>query len=771
MRCTASNGVVRSGWSATFALVALSFAATAQTSDPHDPPAPGDITGFTRGIAWGIAESSYDQNPQIESIVQIPAPRIIPIQKLPIDPEERERFRPAPRRYASFDGLSNTGWVPPDCTLAVGPNHVLQTVNMKIAWYDKGGVLQYSNDLSDAGSPGFFEGVGAKGFTFDPKCFYDDIDGRFVVVVFEVYGSTESWIDLAISDDDDPNGTWYKYRTDSVTTSGSNTYWVDYPGAGYDARAIYVTGNLFGLNTGGFLGTKYRIFDKTPLLTGGAATWADLVDTGSASVQVAECHANPRNPLFVSVNNSTSIKIQAVKNVLTNPSLTSTTVAISSFSAPPSAPELGGGLIDTLDGRIMNAEFLANKLVAAHGVNTGDGRSLARWYQFITNNWPAPGTTVTLDQSGSVDLGAGIHTYFPGISRRTGGDIGLCFAYSSANEYAGIGVAVHRSTDGAGKVGMVKRARLGAGSASGRWGDYFDCCNDPADSSKFWGVGEYPNWATHIVEFEKTYTPPATGLLYSTRAFASVGGIAFEAGDIVHLDTATGVTSMYFDISDVLASPTPNLDAFAVLADGSILISFEDTVTIPGLSGGPNGNKVEDEDIVQFIPTTLGEATAGSWSFYFDGSDVGLNVAAEDIDALAVDGSGNLWVSFVGAWDVGGGMTGQDEDVLQFTPTTLGASTSGTWSWILMGRDPDVKMGSAGEDTDALDYSVATGKLTLSTDGDFQVPVAVKGQNRDLVQFTPTALGFDPAGTWAVVFDGDVWGLADDDIDGIEILE
>src|SRR5262245_25308558 len=81
--------------------------------EPLDPPAPGDITEFTRGMAHGVVDSSYDHHPQVDAVVQMPAPRVIPIQKLPIDPEERKRFRPPSRRFAAFDGISHTGWVPP----------------------------------------------------------------------------------------------------------------------------------------------------------------------------------------------------------------------------------------------------------------------------------------------------------------------------------------------------------------------------------------------------------------------------------------------------------------------------------------------------------------------------------------------------------------------------------------------------------------------------------------------------------------------------------
>jgi hypothetical protein len=727
-----------------------------------------EITESTRGISIGIAESSWIHQPQIQEIVQTPAPRVIPITKLPLDPEERKRFRPAPRKFASFDGISHTGWVPPDCTLAVGPNHVVETVNMTLAWYDKAGVLQFSNDLGSAGNPGFFEGLGAGSFTFDPKCFYDSIAGRFVVVCFEVYGSTESWIDIAVSDDSDPNGTWYKYRMDAVTWVGSTSYWVDYPGCGYDDKAYVITGNLFGLNAGGWGGVKYRAIDKNSILSGGTAVFWDLRDGNAASVQVGEHHTNPIGTYMVSTDSSTTLKMQALKNVVSAPTLVTKTVTVNSYSPPPQPPELGGGAIDALDGRIINAEFGNGKFVTGHGVNTGDGRCLARWYVVKTNNWPTSGSP-TIEQQGNIDLGAGIHTFYPGVARQSSGEIGMIVGYSSVNEYAGLAVAVHRTTDVNGTVGLLERVKYGTGSASGRWGDYFDACIDPSDATKFWGVGEYPNWTTYIAEFDGVPTVPTTGVLYSLRAAVNLGGLRAEAGDIVHLDAVSGFQSMYLDLSDLGVVSTANVDAFCVLADGSILLSFDTALSIPGLTGGPTGTNVADEDIVKFSPTSLGELTAGTVSFYFDGTDVGCGATEEDVDALAVDALGNLWLSFEGSFTVGS-ISGKDEDIVQFTPTSLGATTTGSWSWVLYGLDTDVKLGQAGEDTDALDYDLLSGTLTVSTDGNFQVPNNITGQNRDLITFTPTALGFNPAGTWAFALDGDLYGLTASDIDGLEIL-
>jgi hypothetical protein len=59
-----------------------------------------------------------------------------------------------------FPGVTQGYWSPPDATLAVGPNHVVEVANSMIAFYTKNGVLQFSAPLDNSGSPGFFEGVG-----------------------------------------------------------------------------------------------------------------------------------------------------------------------------------------------------------------------------------------------------------------------------------------------------------------------------------------------------------------------------------------------------------------------------------------------------------------------------------------------------------------------------------------------------------------------------------------------------------------------------------
>src|SRR5690606_23329996 len=68
-----------------------------------------------------------------------------------------------------------------------------------------------------------------------------------------------------------------------------------------------------------------------------------------------------------------------------------------------------------------------------------------------------------------------------------------------------------------------------------------------------------------------------------------------------------------------------------------------------------------------------------SWSLLFDGSDVGLSSSSENIDAVSIDAQGRLYLSTTGNFSVPG-RSGTNEDVFVFTASTLGSSTSGSFS-------------------------------------------------------------------------------------------
>jgi hypothetical protein len=408
-----------------------------------------------------------------------------------------------------FPAIAQTPWTPPDPTLAVGPTHIVETVNSAIAFYTKDGVLQFSAQLGSPGSPGFFEGQGAGNFCFDPKCFYDQKTGRFVVTVLEVYGSTEAYIDIAVSDDSNPNGVWYKYRTWAVINIEGGTFWVDYPGFGFDDEAFYVTGNLFQLNGGGpgFGGPLIRAYDKTPMLSGQPAQFRDYVPRIDGSMQAAQTHGPSPRPYFVTQAASNAIRLWTVVDPLgPGGAVQNTTVITAANASGPSggAVNPGGGSIDTLDGRFINVDWRDGKLYTAQGISAPGNRTRARWYEINTNGWPDSGTAPLVAQQGNV-TGPGLNYFYPAIATDRFGRVGMVMARAAAEEFAGIWVTGREPGDAAGEMSEPVRLAVGDVGTSGRWGDYFDIAVDPNDDRTFWVVGQYPKnfgWQSWIGSFQ-----------------------------------------------------------------------------------------------------------------------------------------------------------------------------------------------------------------------------------------------------------------------------
>ena len=100
-----------------------------------------------------------------------------------------------------------------------------------------------------------------------------------------------------------------------------------------------------------------------------------------------------------------------------------------------------------------------------------------------------------------------------------------------------------------------------------------------------------------------------------------------------------------------------------------------------------------------------------AWSWYFDGSDVGLS--SFTIDALARLADGDLLFSFTSDGFIGGILV-DDCDIVRFHPTSLGSNTAGTWAPYFDGSDVELTTNS--EDIDGLEIA-PDGRLLLSTSG------------------------------------------------------
>ena len=269
---------------------------------------------------------------------------------------------------------------------------------------------------------------------------------------------------------------------------------------------------------------------------------------------------------------------------------------------------------------------------------------------------------------------------------------------------------------------------------------------------------------THLTEFALFAPLASTGtdlILVSSATNGKVGSLKFSDEDILAYDVMTQQWLMYFDGADVGVGNT-DVDAFHIMADGSILMSFDKPLRTPFLG------VIADADIVKFTPTQLGNDTIGTFSLYFDGSNVGLTSGNEDIDAIALDASGNLVLSTVGSYSVPG-LSGGDEDLIRFAATTLGTNTAGNWTLLFDGSD--VALNSGQEDVAGAWIDPTQGDLYLSTKGNFQVSSnnASGGDSDDIFGCMLSSAGNDTACTFFAFFDGDLVGFRKA-IDGISLV-
>lgn len=256
-----------------------------------------------------------------------------------------------------------------------------------------------------------------------------------------------------------------------------------------------------------------------------------------------------------------------------------------------------------------------------------------------------------------------------------------------------------------------------------------------------------------------TNTPtPAEVVYVSSSTNGTAGGVAFEDEDILTRNTGTGAWAMYFDGSDV--GVTVNLDAFDLPGDGTLLVSFDTAASIGGLG------TVDDSDILRFTPTSLGTNTAGTFSWYFDASDVELTTDAEDVDAFDLLADGTLIISTVGNPSVTGVASPADEDLLRFTPTTLGATTAGSWSMYFDGSD--VELTTTNENVGGVWVNPANGDVYLSVLGAFAVTGA-SGDGADIFLCDPGTLGPTTTCTYSLYWDGSTLGFAGEGMDAVYV--
>ncbi len=420
-------------------------------------------------------------------------------------------------------------FIPPDPIGAAGPEHLVNVVNTYLQAWEKDGTLDFELSLAD-----FFGALGPDGFPFDPKVIYDQYQDRWVVVALEFEDTTfgdpvnDSRLLLAVSDDWDPNGTWFEVAIDAVTDIGGTDHWADYPGFAVDEEAVYVTANMFEFFSfgGTFGGNRLWAIEKGAGSGGfydGAGAAVTVLDPYGPSCLTSEPFCSTTQPahmfgaapagvgtflvLFSGLTDGMAefLQITRLDDPLGSPSFDSQfvdfgNVSDSSFPPMPDAPQSGTGvLIETNDLRTLDAAWRADSLFVSTTVNPNPGHSedneaTAYWVQVDTSDLGAlalgGGDFVTGE-----DIAANTHTFMAAISVNSDRNAAVGFADSASSIFASAHFTTLDLAAGSDTGSEVLRDGLDFyirdyGSGRNRWGDYTGMEVDPADQC-FWVFNEY----------------------------------------------------------------------------------------------------------------------------------------------------------------------------------------------------------------------------------------------------------------------------------------
>ena len=521
---------------------------------------------------------------------------------------------------------NNFLFIPPDPYCAAGPEHVLNTGNVFVEWRLKNPLVvapqvKMSLETLFAGTPGMIPSVVPTNM-FDPKCIYDQVSGRFIVIVLQrTTGTATSRILVAVSKTSDPNAGWWLNSINSTLTIGGLARWADYPGLAVDDEAVYITTNMFS-NAGAYAGPRLWLIQKAPMYAGpdGSISFAvyDFFGaTGNSALATTTMptHMFGAEPagvgtFLVSTGYSDglneAVMIHRVDNptgvVAFNAQLLGVGNTTADPSAVPAAPQLGTArTIATIPLRCMNAVwrnfnlYFVNTLRPPVGVNST--QATAHWYRVDTLNLPA---LALADQGdiGGEDLGANTHTWVPEVMVDKCDNMAVGFSASNAGIYAGAYYATRLFSDPPGTIGATGTLALGTDyyirtfssstTAASRWGDYSGLSLCPVDDATFYIYNEYPGlrgtpttvggvtedgrWLTRVGSFVQC-EPVAAAIAYFD-AVSEDGGVALRAQFRSNL--SVDAVNVYRAVG------TGDLRLIDTVFDGSGAFSYMDRTVQPG---------------------------------------------------------------------------------------------------------------------------------------------------------------------------------------------
>lgn len=254
---------------------------------------------------------------------------------------------------------------------------------------------------------------------------------------------------------------------------------------------------------------------------------------------------------------------------------------------------------------------------------------------------------------------------------------------------------------------------------------------------------------------------PPQPLLYFTLSGAVssssapvMGGLTAQRNDIVAFDGTRFSTWLNGNASGLSGAALRDIH---IVSPDAVVVAFQSPVTLAGIA-------FDDSDLARLTRNTSG---GFSLSMLFDGSDVGLTSTPEAIDAVTGLPDGSWLISTRGGGSVTGVGSFSAEDILRFSPSSLGTNTAGSWS--LHADMSDVGISGTAENVTAMS-AASDGRLFLTTSSNTSA-TGLSAANEDVFAFRATRLGSSTSGSFdrALSFDGSLYGLSPNALMGIHL--
>ena len=515
----------------------------------------------------------------------------------------------------SFGGISSPGYVPSDSNLAVGPNDIVEVVNVQFAVYNKSGTLLAGpTDIQSLFTS--LGGVCADTYG-DPIVLYDRPADRWVIAdIGTTSGGGVGAECVAVSQTNDPTGSYYLYGY----SFGSNLNDYDKLSTWATASnsAYLATFNIFE-DFSNFTGADLCGFDRTGMLAGNPAAAMLCQMTPSSEFGYLPSDMDGPTPpvdgtpgLFISwFDNSPgtlylrSLTLNFAAGTATLSLPTSISVANDNLACGTGGqcvPQEGTTqTLDTLGDRMMYRFAIRHfsdhdRAVVNHAV--GNAGSVAiRWYEIYD-----PAGAVTLNQQGTFAPDS-TYRWMASLAEDQVADIGMGYSASSSSIYPAIRFTGRVPSDGAGTMESEYNLVTGTGAQVGsyayRWGDYTAMQVDPSDDCTFWYVDQFQtvtgtfDWNTNISSFAfPTCTGTPTYTINANPGTVSVaqGNSAPTTITVVPVNGFSGTVNLSASglPSGVTAVFSPNpasTTSSMTFTASSTATTGTSTVTVTGTSG------------------------------------------------------------------------------------------------------------------------------------------------------------------------------------------